>query len=567
MTNQEIADMFYDIADMLEIENVQWEPRAYRKAALTISTLQVDIKQVYEQGKLTELEGIGKSIAASIEEYIKTGSMKKYKELKKRYPIDFSTFRKIQGMGPKRAYVLYKKLKVKDINDLKDALDKGKISQLTGFGEKSQEQLKHNLDVFMKVKEERRMLGYVIDYVQDFVAKMRKSSMFDRVEIAGSTRRMKETVGDIDILATSKRAKEGMDYFVKMKEITDIIVKGDTKTSVKLDIGLNCDLRILEDKSFGAAMQYFTGNKDHNIKLRKIAISKGYKLNEYGVFKGNKVVASKTEKDVYESLGLREMEPELRENMGEIEAAQKNVLPKIIKYEEVISDLHLHTKDSDGANSLEEMVSAAKALGHKFIAVTNHSVSLPIARGLDDKRFAAFNKRVDKLNESSDVKVLKGVELEILKDGSLDLPSSMLKSMDFVIGALHQWTKMDRKALTDRVLKAINSGLVTTLAHPTGRKIGERGAFDMDYNRIFESCKKNGVFLEIDGFPERSDLPFDMVKQAKGYGVRFTMGSDAHRKEQLRFVKLAAAIGRRGWLEKKDVINALSYNDVLKLKR
>jgi DNA polymerase (family 10) len=567
MTNQELADVFYDIADMLEIEGVQWEPRAYRRAALTISTLPVDIRQIYEEGKLTELEGIGESISKSIEQYIKTGSIKKYKDLEKKYPLDFSSFRKIQGLGPKRAYALYKKLKIRTVDELKTALDKGQISKLEGFGEKSQEQLKHNLETFFKVKEERKMLGYVIDYFESLVNKLRKSSLFDRVEIAGSTRRMKETVGDLDILTTSSKPEGCMDFFTKLKEVKEVIVKGDTKTSVKLDIGLNCDIRIVKDDSFGAAMQYFTGNKDHNIKLRKIAISKGYKLNEYGVFRGNKIIARKTEKDVYAALGLKEMEPELRENMGEIEAAQKGSLPTIVKYDEVISDLHLHTIDSDGANTLEEMVSEAKKLGEEYFAVTNHSKSLPIANGLDDKRFSAFNKKVEKLNEHSDFKVLKGVELEILKDGSLDLAPSTLKNMDFVVGALHQWTKMDKKALTNRVIKAIESGAINVLAHPTGRKIGERSAFDLDYNRIFESCKKNEVFLEIDGFPERSDLPFDMVKQAKEYGIRFTMGSDAHRKDQLRFIKLAAAIGRRGWLEKKDVVNVLGYHELLKLKR
>lgn len=567
MSNQELADMLYDIADMLEIKGIQWEPRAYRKAAMTISTLSVDVKQVYEQGKLMDLEGIGISISKSIEEYIETGSMKKYKDLKKIYPIDFSSFRKIQGMGPKRVYTLYKKLGVKDIDGLMTALDENKISKLEGFGEKSEEQLRHNLDAFLKVKEERKLLGYVIDYFESLVEELRKSGLFDRVEIAGSARRMKETVGDLDILATSSKPEKCMEFFTKLKEVKGVIVKGLTKTSVKLDIGINCDLRVVSSNSFGAAMQYFTGNKDHNVKLRRIAIAQGLKLNEYGVFRGNKSIASATEKEVYGVLGLKEMEPELRENTGEIEAAQKDVLPKIIKYTEVIGDLHSHTKNSDGLNTLEELVAEAKHIGLKYLAITDHSKSLRIANGLDDRRFAELHKKIDKINEKSDIRLLKGVELEILKDGSLDLSPKTLKSMDFVIGALHQNTKMPRKELTNRVIRAIESGLVTTIAHPTGRKIGEREPFDLDFQRIFEACKKNDVALEIDGFPDRSDLPFNMVKEAKTYGIIFTLGSDAHRKDQLRFIRMATAIARRGWLEKKDVINTLEYNAILNLKR
>ena len=567
MSNQDLAQMFLDIADILEIKGVQWEPRAYRKAALTISTLAVDISDIYRQGKLMELEGVGPSISKSIEEYIKTGKMSKYEKLKKEYPIDFTGFRKIQGLGPKRAYALYKELKIRNVDDLKAALEKNKIRGLEGFGEKSEEQLKHNLESFMKVKEERKMLGYAIDYFEDIVGRMRKSELFEDVEIAGSARRMKETVGDLDILATSKRPKEGMEFFTKLKDINEIIVKGDTKTSVKLSIGLNCDLRIVDGKCFGAAMQYFTGNKDHNVKLRKIAIGKGLKLNEYGLFRGDKSIASHTEKEVYNALGMDLIEPELRENTGEIEAAQKRSLPVIIGYDQVISDLHTHTLDSDGANSLEEMIAGAQRLGHKYIAVTNHSKSLRIANGLDEARFSSFNKKIEKINESSGIKVLKGVELEILKDGSLDLPAKVLREMDFAIGALHQNTKMPRKELTDRLLKAIQSGLINAVAHPTGRKIGEREAFDLDFQKIFEACKSNDVSLEIDGYPERSDLPFDLVKEAKSYGVRFSLASDAHRTDQLRFIRMATAIARRGWLEKKYVINSLDYRQFLKLKR
>lgn len=567
MINQELSEMFLDIADILEIEGVQWEPRAYRKAALTLSTLSTDVKEIYLQGKLQDLEGIGPSIGKSIAEFIDTSHMKKYEDLKKKYPIDLRTFRKIQGLGPKRAFVLYKRLKVRDLAGLRDAISRHKIRELDGFGEKSEEQLSHSVESFMKVKEERKMLGYVLPYFEELIDSLRNSGLFDSVAMAGSSRRMRETVGDLDILATSSNPRKGMDYFTKLKQVKEVIVNGDTKTSVKLDIGINCDIRIVEDKSLGAAMQYFTGNKDHNVKLRKIAISKGLKLNEYGVFKGDRRIAGATEKEVYATLGLSDMPPEMRENMGEIEASQRGRLPVPVEYEEVLGDLHIHTKDSDGTNSLEEMVDAAKNYGLKFIAVTNHSKSLPVARGLDANRFTAFNKKVNALNEKEGGFVLKGVELEILKDGSLDLSRPCLKEMDFVIGAMHQHTNGDRKALTERLLKAINSGMINTVAHPTGRMIGQRAPFNLDYQRVYEACVKNDVLLEIDGYPDRSDLPFDMVKQAKEYGVKFSLGSDSHRKNQLRFIRLATAIARRGWLEKSDVVNTLKYKDVLKLKR
>ncbi len=566
-SNRDLAEKLNDIADILDIEGVNWEPRAYRTAALTISGLSEDISKVYKEGRLLELEGVGKSIANSIKEYVETGKISKYEELKKKYPIDFDSFRKIRGMGPKRAYTLYKKLGIKTVADLKKALDEEKIQKLEGFGKKSEEELKKNLESFMNVKNDRLLLGYVIEYANSLLEKLRKSGLFERVEIAGSMRRMRETIGDIDILAISEKPELGMDFFSKMDEVNGIVVKGPTKTTVELGIGTTCDIRVLPKESFGAAMQYFTGNKDHNVKLRKIAISKGWKLNEYGLFKGKDPIAGKSEEEIYNKLGMDFIPPELRENTGEIEAAQQHRLPKIVNYTEVIGDLHAHTKDSDGMNSLEEMASAAEKRGLKYIAFTNHSKSLPVAHGLDEKRFAELNKKIDSFNEKSNIKVLKGVELEILKDGSLDLKNDSLNELDFVIGAMHQNLNMSSKELTNRLIKAINSGMINTVAHPTDRVIGQREGLKLDFDKVMEACEKNDVLLEIDGYPERSDLPFDLVKKAKDYSIKFSLGSDSHRTEHLRFLDLATAIARRGWLEKKDVINTLEYKEVLKLRR
>ncbi len=567
MSNEELADRLYDIADMLEIEGVQWEPRAYRTAAMTISSLSTDVSEVYRQGKLTELEGVGKSIAGSIEEYIKTGEIEKWKKLKKKYDIDFSTFRKMRGLGPKRLYVLYKKLGIKNVEDLKNALDKNKIRDLEGFGEKSEEEIKKNLNFLLKSNTGRKLLGSVIEYAYNLRDELMKSGFFEKVEIAGSTRRMKETVGDLDILCVSTNPSKGMDFARNMKEVKNVIVSGETKTSVDLDIGLSCDIRIVKKESFGSAMQYFTGNKDHNVKLRKIAISKGLKLNEYGLFKGKTAIAGASEEGVYKALGLDWMPPELRENMGELEAATNHSLPHLVELSKIKGDLHVHTLDSDGADTLEQMAAAAEKRGLSYIALTNHSRSLKIANGLDEGRFSPLMDKIDKFNSKSRIKVLKGVELEILKDGSLDLPSKLLKSMDFVLGALHQNLKMSRHELTERLLKAINSGLISCVAHPTDRLISQREALDLDFDRIFSACKNNDVLLEIDGFPDRSDLPFDMVKKAKEEKIRFSLGSDSHRLEHLRFLDLAVAIARRGWLEGKDIVNTLGYEDILKLRR
>jgi DNA polymerase (family 10) len=353
----------------------------------------------------------------------------------------------------------------------------------------------------------------------------------------------------------------------KIDEVTGIVVKGPKKTTVELSIGTTCDIRILSKESFGAAMQYFTGNKDHNVKIRKIAISKGLKLNEYGLFRGKSAIAGKDEEEIYNKLGMEFIPPELRENTGEVEAAQNNKLPKLVSYDEIIGDLHVHTKDSDGVNSLEEMAEAAKKRGLKYLALTNHSKSLRVAHGLDDKRFLELNKKIEKFNEKGSIKLLKGVELEILKDGSLDLKDDSLKQFDFVIGALHQNLNMGNKDLTDRLIKAINSGKINAVAHPTDRIIGQREGLKLDFNRVMEACENNDVLLEIDGYPERSDLPFDLVKKAKDYKIKFSLSSDSHRIEHLRFLEFASAIARRGWLEKKDVINTLGYNEILRLKR
>jgi DNA polymerase (family 10) len=573
MKNQELADVFDDLADMEEIETeidpgAKWKAIAYRNAAVTLRNMNEDVEEIYKQGRLREIPGIGEKIAAKIEEYLKTGKITKHEELKKKYPINFKEFRNIEGIGPKRLYVLYKYLGITNLEQLKKAIEEHKIRNIPGFGEKSEQKMKEAIEMYEKTTvAERKPLAYCWDYINGIVDKLRSSGLFERVEIAGSTRRMKETIGDVDVLGISDNPK-AMDFFVSLPEVKQVIVKGETKTTVLLDLGLTCDLRVLDRNSFGAALQYFTGSKEHNIKVRKYAQDKGYKLSEYGLFKDDQMIAGKTEEEVYNALGMDWIPPELREDMGEVEAALEHKLPKLVEYNEVIGDLHAHTKDSDGSNSLEEMVEAAIKRGLKYIAITNHTKSLPVSGGMDENELLEFINRARKVSERyKQITILVGAEIEILKDGSLDLSPNVIHQLDYAIAALHQWTNMSKEELTQRYLKAINSGLVSAIAHPTNREIGTRPPLDVDYDKLFEACEKNDVVCEIDGNPLRSDLPYDLVKKAKVYKIMFHVGSDAHSTDQLRYLFFATAIARRGWLEKERVLNTYDVSRVLSYKR
>ncbi len=565
--NDELAAIFEEMADMEEIEGRKWQSLAYRKAAASISAAGSNLMDLYRSGRLRDIDGVGDAIEAKIRDYIEKGKIEKYEEMKARYPIDFTSLRKLQGLGPKKIYALFTALRVKDIETLKAALNDHSISGLQGFGEKSEESLRKAVEVFEKYGANRRFLAEIYDEVQEIKKKLVKSSLFESLEIAGSFRRMRETVGDIDILGVSPDPEKGREFFTSLDDIAGIISSGPSKMTVRLKNGLTCDFRIFEKDSFGAAMQYFTGSKEHNVQLREIAISKGMKLNEYGLYEGGRVKAGSSEIEIYRALGLEWIEPELRENMGEIQAAAANRLPRLVEYGSIRGDLHTHTVDTDGRNTLEQMVEAASASGLEYMAITNHSKGLKVARGLTDEGFRSFNRKIDSMNEKGSIRIFKGVELEILKDGSLDLDDSTLKEMDFVLAALHQGLVADADMNTARLLKAIESGKIHGLAHPTGRLIGSREAYRLNFDRIFEACRDNHVFIEINGHPERSDLPFDLVKKAKEYGIHFTLGSDSHSTMDLRNLHFATAIARRGWLDKESVVNTLDAGHFVDLIR
>lgn len=556
MINKELSAIFEDLADMEDIEGNHWESLAYRRVANSIFMLADDIAELYRRKALRKIDGVGSAIEKKIVEYIKTGKISKHEDLKEKYNIDFESLRKVQGLGPKRIGILHLALGIKNLDDLMEAIKDDRVSKVPGFGAKSQESLKRSIEFFHSSGADRIPIAECYDDIQEFLEKIRKSGKFARLQLAGSARRMRDTLGDIDILSSSDIPNDAANYFLGLGEVKQVLAKGDTKISVRLSLGLNCDLRIIEEKSFGSALQYFTGSKEHNIRLRGLAIDKGMKLNEYGLFEGNRVIASETEEDIYDKLGLQWVPPELRENMGEVEAGLDHKLPKLVNYDEILGDLHTHTDASDGHSSFKEMVEAGRMLNYKFMAVTDHSKSLKVANGLDEKRFRARNREIDRYNEtSSSMIVLKGVELEILKDGSLDLSRKILNEMDVVIGALHQGVSNDIGVNTSRMLNAISSGMLTTIAHPTGRMLGTREPYKIDFDKLFQACRDNDVALEINGFPTRSDLPYDLAKKARSFNVQFTLGSDAHSTDQLKYLRFATAIARRGWLESKEIVN------------
>lgn len=562
MKNKQIAKIFFEIADILETQGVQWKPAAYRKAAITIESLSEDIEEVWKRGELKELPGVGENIARKIDEILKTGTLGYYERLKKELPVDFEELTSIQSLGPKRVKKLYERLGVKNISDLQKALKEHKIRGLEGFGEKSEEDIANGIELLEKTKG-RALLGFALPEARAIMNKLKKHSSVGRISIAGSARRMKETIGDIDILITSSRPAEVMDLFTSLPEVERVLAKGPTKTSVMLKMGLGCDIRVLDEGSFGSALQYFTGSKEHNIHLRRIAISKGLKLSEYGIFRGEKKIAGKTEEEVYAALGLPYIPAELREDEGEIEAAEKGKLPKLVEYADIKGDLHVHTKWSDGSHSIEEMAAAARKMGTEYICIADHSKGLGVARGLDEKRLSQQLKEIEKL-ELGGITVLKGAEVNILKDGRLDFSDKVLKGLDVVIGAVHSNFNMEKEEMTGRIGRAMENEHMDILAHPTGRLIGRREGYHVDIDKILEKAKETKTAIEINAWPERLDISDVYIRQAVERGVMLSIGTDSHAIDQLHFIELGVGMARRGWCGKKDVLNTFGPKEMLK---
>ena len=560
MKNLEIARILYEIAEMLEVQEVAFKPQAYRKAARNIETLSKDIQEIADEGRLKEIPGVGESIAEKVEEYLDTGQIKYFKELKKKMPYDIEGMGNIEGLGPKTINLLYRKLGTKTVEQLKKAAQKGKIRQIKGLGPKTEENILKRM-AYSTTK--RFVLGFILPEAEELKEYLKQGGEVEKVELAGSIRRRKETIGDLDILVISKDHKKTMERFVHYPDVKDILGQGNTKSSIILKNDVHVDLRVVENKSFGAAMQYFTGNKDHNILLRRIAIEKGCKLNEYGLFKGKKYIAGKNEKEIYNKLGLQYIPPEMRTNTGELELAKKKKIPKLIELKDIQGDLHVHSNYSDGSASIKEIALTAKKLGYKYIAITDHHGKVMIANPLDTKRLKKQFKEIDKVNKQiSGLTILKGAEVDVVADGSLLINEKIRKELDVVVASVHSKFKMDKESMTDRIIKAMDSAHI--IGHPTGRLLNKREGYDVNINRLAKAAKEKKVFLEINSWPERSDLNGDKVREANKVGCKFSIDTDSHAVNQLKFMALGVSIARRAGLTKNEVINTYSLDKLKK---
>ncbi|MBN1682791.1 DNA polymerase/3'-5' exonuclease PolX [Candidatus Bathyarchaeota archaeon] len=556
-SNAEVASILYEIAEILTIKNDRFRSRAYQQAAQRITSLTEDVKKIRENGTLEDIPGIGKSISATIIEILDYGQSTILEELKESLPKGVQELMELEGIGPRIAMKFVTELKIVNIDQLEQAAKEGKIRDLRGFGEKKEANILQSIKDY-KNRQTRFLLGSILPVVDEMVLWMKGSSSVNKIEVAGSFRRKKETVGDLDLLVASNNVDESSERFISMPPIERIVSHGPTRSTVYLKGHLQVDCRIIKPEAYGAALQYFTGSKEHNVKLRTIGVKLGYKLNEYGLFnrENDELVASETEEEIYNLLGMDWIPPELRENRGEIEAALERRLPHLIGYNEVKGDLHLHTNWSDGTASIFEMVEAAKSYGLKYIAICDHSKSLAIAHGLDEDRLSKQGKEIDKINKKlDDFKVLKGIECDIKADGNLDFPKSVLKDLDFVVASIHSGFKNDEKTMTERIISAIHNDHVSTIGHPTGRIIQKRSPYQLNLEKVMEAAAQQKVGLEINGFPDRLDLDDISTRKAKELGVKLSIGSDAHAPSQINFLKLGISVARRGWLEYNDVIN------------
>jgi len=563
MMNKKIAQMFNEIADLLELKGVDFKPRAYRKAARKIESMKEDIHKYYENDNIKDIEGVGDAMEGKIKEIIETDTLEYLEELREELPSGLVDVMKVPDIGPKSAKKLHEEIGIEDLDSLKKEAEQGNIKDIKGFGKKTEQKIIRGIDMLEEISG-RHLLDEVIPVSEDIIEYLEPKA--ERIEKAGSLRRWKETIGDIDILATGDPG-ELMDAFADYQEVEEVLVKGETKTSVRLRGGVQADLRVVDEESFGAALQYFTGAKEHNVPLRQIAIDKGYKLNEYGLFKKGteEKVAGKTEEDIYNELSLKWIPPELRENRGEIEAAKEENLPDLIELEDIKGDLQSHTDWSDGQNTVYEMAKEAQNRGYEYIALTDHSQGLSVADGLTKEDLDERKKEIIEAQEELAIHILDGIEVDIKKDGTLDMDHDTLNDLDIVLGAVHSNFKMDENEQTERITEAFETGLIDIFAHPTGRKLGEREGYDVDINRIIESAEKNDVVLEINASPQRLDLDPLNAREAMERDVMISLGTDAHGLSHLNFMKYGVATARRAWLESKDVLNTRSNEQLMEI--
>ena len=570
MTNLEIARIFSEIADILEIrEENPFKVRAYRRVTQLLESLPQEVEEIYKRGELHNLPGVGASIAEKIKEIIETGKLKYHEELKKNIPSGLLEMLRIPEMGPKTVALVYKKLGISTIEELEKAAREKKLRNLYGLGPKTEENIIKGMSLIKKRKE-RIPLHEALVLAEDIIKRLKESGKVKRITYCGSVRRRKETIGDIDILATSSDPSQVMEVFTSLPLVKEVVAKGHTKSSILVGEGRQVDLRVVEEESFGAALHYFTGSKSHNIRVRELGVRKGLKINEYGVFVRKKEkderIGGREEEEVFTYVDLPYIPPELREDWGEIEAAQKGRLPKLIELKEIKGDTHVHTRWSDGANTVREVVIAAREKGYEYIGICDHSQSLKVAGGVSKENFFQSIEEIRKIDqEITEVKVLAGAEVDILPDGSLDYPDELLRELDIVIASVHSKFKQDEDSMTRRIMKAMENPFVDIIGHPTGRLLGEREAYKVNMEKLLKYAVQTGTAMEINAYPERMDLKDTHVRMAKDMGVKLVIGTDAHHLLQLDWIKYGVWVARRGWLESKDVLNTLPFQEFFTL--
>lgn len=565
ITNADIAHKLKQVADLLDIEDAnRFRVRAYRNAATTIERHPRSMTEmIKDEQDLTELDGVGKDIAAKIEEIVSTGSLDQLQDLKQDVSPDLPELMSIPGLGAKRVQQLHDELNIETIEDLKQAAENGAIQDVSGFGEKTQQKI---LDNITKVGEQRHKWFTANQIVEPLLDYLRESDAVDKATIAGSYRRRKDTVGDLDIVIVSSDGASVSEHFTDFEDVDTVIEQGETRSSVRLKSGIQIDIRIVEQESYGAALHYFTGSKSHNIALRNKALDRDLKVNEYGIWDGDEQIAGESEEEMYAVFDLPVFVPELRENNGEIEAAQQGNLPDLITLDDLHGDLHAHTTYSDGQASLEAMAEAAQAQGYDYLAITDHSPHIAVTQGLDADELAEQIDKIDELNASFDgFRLLKGVEVDILEDGSLDLPDDILERLDLCVCSIHSHFDLSQKEQTERVLRAMDNPNFTIWGHPTGRRINQRDAIDVDMERLMQAALERGCYLEINADPERLDLNAHHARMAKEIGLKLVISTDAHKPSALEYMQLGVYQARRGWISADDVLNTRSWDDLKQL--
>jgi DNA polymerase (family X) len=579
MDNKQIARILRDTAQLLEIDGaIIGRYRSYEKAAELIDSLPESVEQLVEEPeKLEELPGIGERMVEHLQEIVKTGDYSLRKKLLKKYPATILDVLQLQSLGPKKVAFLWSNFKAATVADVERLAREQKLRDVPGFGEKSEQNILKAVEVFKK-STGRFLISTAEDAALALAEHIKKAGKaVDSVTPAGSLRRGKETVGDLDLLVTladgftsQKHVDALAEQILKFPDIDQKLAHGENKVSFTLANGLQVDVRLLEKENFGAALMYFTGSKEHNVALRGRANDMGLTLNEYALatLRGEKRVAGRTEEEIYAKLKLDYVPPELRENTGEIAAAEQHKLPHLLTLKDIKGDLQMHSTASDGKNSIEEMAEAARKLGHQYIAITDHSKAVTVANGLDEKRAAAHIKKIHSLSEKElGIRVLAGAEVDILKDGELDYSDEILAQLDVVVCSVHSYMNLDRAAMTERYLAAIENPYTQIIAHPTGRLLLRRDAFDYDMEKVLDACAKHGVAMECNSYPDRLDLKDVYLRMCKERGVKVVISTDAHTTANLSFIRYGVTMARRGWLEKKNVVNTLPCEEFLEALR